>query len=67
MVQGALYDSEGKPRKPHRPCPVCDETRAIASLYDAAWCSHCGWRGSLSDLHAPAVFPNMITRLRNET
>lgn len=64
-MQSALYDSEGRPRRRHRPCPVCDTSDELGSYFNDAWCARCGWRGTLSALHAPAVYRDLFSTLKD--
>jgi hypothetical protein len=48
-----LWDEYGRPLHPHTGntvCPKCGENDEVGSSFDDAWCCHCGWRGSLTEL-----------------
>jgi hypothetical protein len=49
-----LWDGLGTPCLPHVPCPTCRQPGEVCSAFDAAWCCRCGWRGSLTAMHAVA-------------
>lgn len=49
-----LCDEFGTPLLKQPPCRRCglDE---VGSHFGAAWCHRCGWRGTLSEVHALAI------------
>lgn len=52
-IRQPLWDAEfGTPRYPHLSCPGCHIPDEVGSHFDSAWCHNCGWRGSLTAMHA---------------
>jgi hypothetical protein len=57
-----LWDENGTPRRPHRPCPQCLSSDEVGSSFDDAWCCTCSWKGSLKTMHS--IDDDQLRRLR---